>query len=101
MGARPLDDPERCEMRRLPLHINQPSVTVTQEVHERQERNFGRIRDTVKHRLTCKQTTDSNPVQPTNQFSVEPGLDAVNPSQRTEPNIGIADLRIDPIMGPT
>ena len=47
MGARPLHNPERCEMRRHPLHINQPSVTVTQEVHEHRFAQSSRYDDSV------------------------------------------------------
>jgi len=54
----------------------------------------------VEHRLTREEGADRDAVQAADQLTVAPRLDAVGPAELVQLHVGVADLPVDPAVGP-
>ncbi len=97
--ARHLRDPERGEVRGLPLGVDQPVLAVVEPGDQSRQGRLRRIGLVVEHRLTREQTADRDAVQTADEPAVPPGLDGVHPAQGVQAQVGLADLVVDPARG--
>ncbi len=88
--------PSDGEVVGAPLHVEEGIVG--QQFDQPDERNLRRIGPAVEHRLAGEEAPDGDAVEPAGQGPVveRPGLDAVDPAEAMELEVGGPDLGRDP-----
>lgn len=87
---------EPGEMIVLDLAIEQRIPSLLQPFHEVNEAYFGSVAPLAEHRLTHKSPTEGHAVEPTDQFAVTIGLDAVGPTGAVEIDESADDIFVYP-----
>src|SRR5690349_14132946 len=90
----PLDYPERRQVRRLPLHVDER--TRPEALHEGEQRDLRGVRLPVEHRLPREQPADRQAVETADEPAVQTGLHRVRPAQLVEPDVRVTHAGVDP-----
>src|SRR3954468_23316303 len=94
-------------MRRLPLHIQQPTCSAgsSEQIHQPYQRDLRCVPPdsrSIEHRLTGKQARDAHAVKAAGQLTAErPGFHRMHHAALEEPPIDPANVAVDPSAGPT
>src|ERR1043165_1835898 len=96
IGTRDLQGAELFQMRRDPLGIEENKLPFPEPFHQREEGNFRRVADVVKHRLAEKRTADRESVKTTGKLALLPRFDGMRMSKAMEAGITFNDLAVDP-----
>ena len=83
-------------MRRVLLAIDLADLMMTAQADQGRQGNFGRIGLAVKHRLAKHRLSHGNAIQATDQFTFDPGFDAVGPTRMVQVGIGVDHGGHDP-----
>ena len=74
------------------LRVEQAKATCAQMFHEIDQGNLAGVGRSAKHALASKKPTYSHPIEPANQFTFDPGFDAVGKAKLVQCAIGIDNV---------
>ena len=104
--SRHLDDAEALQVRRPPLHVEQPALGSgrRQDLHQGDEGDLGRVPadvGPVEHRLAREQPAQTHAVEAAGQLALgRPGLDRVHLPLAVQLPVDAADVAVDPAVRP-
>ena len=92
---------ERLHVLRLPLNVQQATMTLVHYDYKVNERNLGGVSLQVKHRFTGEEPSDRHAVETSNKAAlVVPDLDRMGPAEPMKRDVGFDELIGDPPVGP-
>ena len=101
LRPRHLDRPEREQVRRRPLHVEQPlSAGLLEQRDEPEQRRLRRPGAPVELRLGREEAADPDAVEAAREPLVVPRLDRVRPAELVQPRVGGDEVLVDPAVRP-